>query len=83
LKLEYDGLLSNFDFNFNLRRYITDKNLRVKGSEGTIFALGDCATIERPRSLSMAEDLYRSAAKCTAAGRPCHTSLATSGMAFN
>ena len=62
----------------NRRSLVTDNNLRVKGSQGTIFALGDCATIERPRSLSMAEEIYRSAANCTADGRACHASLATS-----
>jgi NADH:ubiquinone reductase (non-electrogenic) len=48
----------------NRRSLATDKNLRVKGSNGTIFAIGDCATIERPRSMEKALDLYRGAAKC-------------------
>ena len=52
----------------NKRSLLTDKNLRVKGSNGTIFAVGDCATIERPRSLAKAEELYREAAKCTPDG---------------
>ena len=52
----------------NKRSLLTDKNLRVKGSNGTIFALGDCATIERPRSLAKAEELYREAARCTPGG---------------
>jgi NADH:ubiquinone reductase (non-electrogenic) len=30
----------------NVRSLTTDASLRVKGSDGTIFALGDCATIE-------------------------------------
>ena len=38
----------------NRRSLATDKNLRVKGSNGTIFAVGDCATIERPRSMEKA-----------------------------
>jgi NADH:ubiquinone reductase (non-electrogenic) len=52
----------------------TDKNLRVQGSNGTIFAIGDCATITRPRSLSKALDLFRAAAKCDEAG-VCEVSL--------
>ena len=52
----------------NRRSLATDKNLRVKGSNGTIFAIGDCATMERPRSLSKALELFRSAAKCDEAG---------------
>lgn len=52
----------------NQRSLTTDKTLRVKGSNGTIFALGDCATIERPRSMSKAIELYQFAAKCSADG---------------
>lgn len=52
----------------NRRSLATDKNLRVKGSSGTIFAVGDCATIERPRSMEKAIELYRSAANCDEAG---------------
>lgn len=48
----------------NKRSLLTDKNLRVMGSNGTIFAIGDCATIERPRSLAKAEELFREAASC-------------------
>ena len=52
----------------NRRSLATDKNLRVKGSNGTIFAIGDCATMERPRSLSKALELFKTAAKCDEAG---------------
>mmetsp|Transcript_30920 Transcript_30920/g.100672 ORF Transcript_30920/g.100672 Transcript_30920/m.100672 type:complete len:581 (-) Transcript_30920:91-1833(-) len=41
----------------NLRSLTTDKHLRVKGAP-SCFALGDCATIERPRSLAHAERLF-------------------------
>jgi hypothetical protein len=34
LKLEYDGLLSNSDFKFNLRRYIKDELERAMGLLG-------------------------------------------------
>lgn len=42
----------------NVRSLTVDKRLRVKGSEGSIYALGDCATIERPNSLQHAERLF-------------------------
>jgi NADH:ubiquinone reductase (non-electrogenic) len=63
----------------NKRSLLTDKNLRVKGSDGTIFALGDCATIERPRSLAKAEELYREAARCTPEG-DCEIDLSKDGV---
>lgn len=52
----------------NRRSLITDKGLRVKGSGGSIFALGDCATVERPRSLAKAEELFKEAAGCVENG---------------
>ena len=52
----------------NMRSLSVDKSLRVKGSNGTIFAVGDCATIERPRSMSKAIELYSIAGKCDADG---------------
>jgi NADH:ubiquinone reductase (non-electrogenic) len=42
----------------NQRALTTDKMLRVKGSGGSIYAVGDCSTIERPNSLACAERLY-------------------------
>ena len=42
----------------NMRALTTDKMLRVKGSGGSIYAIGDCSTIERPNSLACAERLY-------------------------
>merc|ERR1719463_683183 len=42
----------------NFRALTTDKMLRVKGSGGSIYAFGDCSTIERPNSLACAERLY-------------------------
>mmetsp|Transcript_8228 Transcript_8228/g.20796 ORF Transcript_8228/g.20796 Transcript_8228/m.20796 type:complete len:612 (+) Transcript_8228:214-2049(+) len=48
----------------NRRSLACDKNLRVKGSAGTIWAIGDCATIERPKSMAKAEELFAVAAKC-------------------
>ena len=61
-------------------RYRTaDRWRRIKTSasraaRGSIFALGDCATIERPRSIGKAVDLFRSAAKCSVDG-VCDSSL--------
>ena len=59
----------------NRRSLATDKNLRVKGSNGTIFAIGDCATMERPRSMARALELFRTAAKCDDAGLACEMTL--------
>jgi NADH:ubiquinone reductase (non-electrogenic) len=63
----------------NKRSLLCDKSLRVKGSQGSIFAIGDCATIERPRSLAKAEDLYREAARCTPDG-DCEIDLGQEGV---
>ena len=63
----------------NKRSLLCDKSLRVKGSEGSIFAIGDCATIERPRSLAKAEELYREAARCTPDG-DCEIDLGADGV---
>ena len=43
----------------NKRALKVDKHLRVLGSGGSIFALGDCATVVRPKSIGKAEDLFR------------------------
>ncbi len=59
----------------NRRSLACDKNLRVNGSNGSIFAVGDCATIVRPRSMSKAMELYKGAAKCDEAG-VCEINLA-------
>jgi NADH:ubiquinone reductase (non-electrogenic) len=36
----------------------TDDHLRVKGSDGTIFACGDAATIHYPNALELANELF-------------------------
>lgn len=45
----------------HFRSIITDEFLRVKGSEGSIYAFGDAATIEQPKSLEHADDLFHKA----------------------
>jgi NADH:ubiquinone reductase (non-electrogenic) len=40
---------------------LTDDHLRVKGSDGTIFACGDAATIHFPNSLEVANELFERA----------------------
>jgi NADH:ubiquinone reductase (non-electrogenic) len=45
----------------HFRSIITDEVLRVKGSDGTIFALGDAATIEQATALAKAEELFNRA----------------------
>lgn len=42
----------------NLRAINTDQYLRVRGSGGSIFAIGDAATIEQPRALAKCEELF-------------------------
>lgn len=45
----------------HFRSIITDGFLRVKGSEGAIFAIGDAATIEQERALTHAKELFSQA----------------------
>lgn len=40
------------------RSLVTDENLRVKGSEGTIFSLGDSATVDQPKARAYAGELF-------------------------
>ena len=40
------------------RSLVTDNRLRVKGSGGTIFALGDAATVDQPRARDYAVELF-------------------------
>jgi NADH:ubiquinone reductase (non-electrogenic) len=35
--------------------------LRVKGSDGSIWAFGDAATIDQPRALQRADELFEKA----------------------
>ena len=44
----------------NVRSLATDKAMRVRGrlAGGRIFALGDCATVERPKSLEAAKRIF-------------------------
>lgn len=37
------------------RSIVTDEYLCVKGSKGTIYALGDAATVEQPKALDRAK----------------------------
>lgn len=45
----------------NARALKTDGYLQVKGSNGSIFAMGDTATIEQDRLLELAESLFKRA----------------------
>lgn len=44
----------------HFRSILTDDCLRVKGSDGSIWALGDSATIDQPKALDYAEQLFDS-----------------------
>jgi hypothetical protein len=43
------------------RSLLTDEYLRVKGSDGSIWAFGDAATIDQPRALQRADELFEQA----------------------
>lgn len=45
----------------HFRSIITDEFLRVKGSDDTIYAIGDAATIEQPKALDYSDELFESA----------------------
>ena len=47
----------------NFRSILVDQYLRVKGSDGSVYALGDAATIEQPRALGKVEELFDKADK--------------------
>jgi hypothetical protein len=42
---------------------VTDDFLRVKGSDGSMFAFGDASTIDQPRALQRADELFAQADK--------------------
>ena len=48
---------------------MTDEHLRVRGSNGSIFALGDAATIEQARAVEKATELFDKHAQTHADGR--------------
>ena len=41
--------------NSSRRSIVTDEYLRVKGSNGAIFAMGDAATVDQPRAITRAK----------------------------
>lgn len=45
----------------HFRSLLTDDQLRAKGSGGSIFALGDSATIDQPKALARADELFDAA----------------------
>jgi len=51
------------------RSLLTDEYLRVKGSDGSIWAFGDAATIDQPRALQRADELFEQA-DVNKVGRP-------------
>lgn len=42
----------------NFRSIATNEYLQVKGSNGTIYALGDAATIEQDKALDRVSELF-------------------------
>jgi NADH dehydrogenase FAD-containing subunit len=47
-----------FGLHVDRRSLLTDEYLRVKGSDGSIWAFGDAATIDQPRALQRADELF-------------------------
>ncbi|CAG9464813.1 unnamed protein product [Pedinophyceae sp. YPF-701] len=45
----------------NMRSIVTDQHLRVLGTDGSIYAIGDAATIYQPRALEKCEELFQRA----------------------
>lgn len=42
----------------HFRSILTDEMFRVNGSDGSIFAVGDAATIDQPKALAHADELF-------------------------
>lgn len=45
----------------HFRSILTDDYLRVKGSDGSIWAFGDASTIDQPKALDYADELFEKA----------------------
>ena len=45
----------------HFRSILTDEFMRVRGGGGAIYAFGDAATIEQPKALDYADELFRRA----------------------
>mmetsp|Transcript_9846 Transcript_9846/g.24576 ORF Transcript_9846/g.24576 Transcript_9846/m.24576 type:complete len:605 (-) Transcript_9846:893-2707(-) len=45
----------------HFRSILTDEFMRVKGSKGSIYAIGDAATIDQPKALERADELFKEA----------------------
>uniref|UniRef100_A0A383VLR6 NADH:ubiquinone reductase (non-electrogenic) n=1 Tax=Tetradesmus obliquus TaxID=3088 RepID=A0A383VLR6_TETOB len=54
-------LQQQFPEQTHFRSALTDEFLRVKGSDGSIWAFGDASTIEQPRALQRADELFEQA----------------------
>jgi hypothetical protein len=52
------------------RSALTDDYLRVKGGDGSIWAFGDASTIDQPRALQRADDLFEQADTNKVRSRP-------------
>ncbi|EFN51687.1 hypothetical protein CHLNCDRAFT_59165 [Chlorella variabilis] len=66
-KISYDYLVLGVGTHF--RSAVTDEWLRVKGSNGTMFALGDAATIEQNKAVEKASELFDKYAATHSDGR--------------
>eukprot|EP00195_Chlamydomonas_chlamydogama_P008836 CAMPEP_0202898464 /NCGR_PEP_ID=MMETSP1392-20130828/6978_1 /ASSEMBLY_ACC=CAM_ASM_000868 /TAXON_ID=225041 /ORGANISM="Chlamydomonas chlamydogama, Strain SAG 11-48b" /LENGTH=558 /DNA_ID=CAMNT_0049584399 /DNA_START=316 /DNA_END=1992 /DNA_ORIENTATION=- len=55
------GLQARLPGQNHFRSILTDDYLRVKGSDGSIFAVGDAGTIDQPKAVEYAEALFEEA----------------------
>jgi NADH dehydrogenase len=43
----------------NAKAIVTDNRLKVKGTDGSIFAIGDCATVDQPKLVASLVQLFK------------------------
>jgi len=47
------------DLQKNSKTVLTDNKLRVRGPDGSVFALGDCSSVHQPKLISQAMELFK------------------------
>ncbi|KAL0479260.1 NADH:quinone reductase [Acrasis kona] len=47
------------DLQKNSKAVLTDNKLRVRGADGSLFAIGDCSSVYQPKLISKAMDLFQ------------------------
>ena len=57
------NIMYEFSFKFYRHALLTDYYLQVKNSNGRIYAMGDCCTIEQRRLISNVKEIFTEADK--------------------